>query len=354
MDLFKVEQFRTRVTECGRIAVPQARQFLNCSRESLEEIVRECGFAIGEEEEAEFVVSNDRLARLKVVTDYLQRHPEGARREVLNSLLGLDIDDRQIYKVVKKEHRIPIDRGLFRWVEDARRTDALGSVARAARALLFRHPSAENLLRNRGGRVWAKIQRLWEKRELVLAIDGGETNSRVAKELVQEAIPSKTLQTLTYITNYPEIEETILNDRGKYPHDPVLIGGRKREDRGTYVGRYAEAFWKSLHVLPDAAFIGTSTVSDSGDFGAREFEESRFKALLLGSYKSTLRCIITSSEKVLKQASASWVFADMSTIDVVITDQKIHEGDAEFLKTAKRHGVLVVTEGLKDSLLESA
>lgn len=354
MDPIKIETFRSRVSEGGSVAVSEAQQILDCSREKLDELVRDSGFSIGEENSVEFVVSNERSARLKVVSDFLQRHEEGARRETLNSLLGLDIDDRQIYRVVEKEHRITRDRGLFRWEEDVQRSDALGSVARAARALLFRHPSADKLLRDRGGRVWKKVQRLWERTELVLAIDGGETNSRVAKELVQEVIPTKTLQTLTYITNFPEIEETILNDRGRYPHDPVLIGGRKREDRGTYFGRYAEAFWKALRVLPDAAFIGTTTVSGTGEFGAREFESSRFKALLLGSYRSTLRCITTSSEKVIQQASASWVFADMSNIDIVITDHRIYKGATEFLQTARRHGVLVITEGETDSSLDSA
>ena len=354
MDFLKLEKFRSQVQEHGRVSFLDATQFLVCTRETLEDFVRENGLSIGEEDGNEFVVSTERIARLKVVTDYLKRHPNGARREILNPLLGLDINDRQIYRLTEKEHRITRDRGVFRWREDAQRSDSLGSVSRAARALLFRHPSAEKLVRERSGRVWAKIQRLWEKTELVLAIDGGETNSRVAKELVQEVIPTKTLQTLTYITNYPEIEETILNDRGRYPHDPVLIGGRKREDRGTYFGRYAEAFWKALQVLPDAAFIGTTTVSSTGEFGAREFESSRFKALLLGSYRSTLRCITTSSEKVIKQAAASWVFADMSNIDVVITDHRIYEGAEEFVQTAKRHGVLVITEGENETSLDSA
>lgn len=337
----------------GRILLEDAAALIEVDPTWLRNSCRALKCAIGLEDRQEFLVSIARDLRLLVISNFLKRNPDKRVSHVnLKTLVGVPADSTLLDKVIPDDHpNICRQRGEYWWVDDGAQTEKFLSVASAARGLLYHHGIFERYFNEASDRVKAKLRRIWGRTELVIAIDGGRTNHAVVKELVKERLPSGSVRMVTYITNYKLVEQAVFDRRESNLHDPVLIGGRMREHSKTYVGRFAEACWHAYNITPDIAFVATSTVSDSGQFGTSDFEESRFKSLMLGGARTTLRCITSDSTKIQSLKGGGWTFASLEDIDVVVTDHDVLVNGREFLNHARTFGVLVVMDNPPAQLL---
>lgn len=72
--------------------------------------------------------------------------------------------------------------------------------------------------------------------------------------------------------------------------------------------------------------------------------------MLGGGTKTNLRCITSSSAKILSSQGGGWIFANFESIDVIVTDRDVLTFGQEFLKHAHDYGVLVVTNQMPASL----
>lgn len=333
----------------GRIPVARVLPIFECSNTT--ELAGLLGgeYAIGFEDDTPYVVPTNAELRCLVIHKYLTTHNGAHISEVLQ-ILGMDSKqaNRTLRNLEKKSHLyypFRIDRSRL-YVDvhgvDATKTESIG---RSAQLLLFGHETLKPAVKQRcSERVWRKLTRLWERQEIILTIDGGQTNTKVACELVKVRIPQRHITTITYVTNYPGIVDVITTNQGVHLHDAVLVGGRLRPKSGTFVGRYAEACLNALNVRPDIAFVATSTVGETGEFCCSDFEESRFKAMMLGQPDTTLRCITADSTKIMAKQSSGWAFASFDSIDVVLTDHQLPEAAQPFVEAARSHGVLVFNE----------
>ena len=327
----------------GRVTVSDAKKAYECTFAQMTKIFK--GRAkLGLEDGEQFFVSIRKDHRRRIIESHLAKYRESASLETLNKLVGLPEKSTFLYKIIRKnDTRIRSDSGKFSLLHHPLDPEQIASVSKAAKDLLFPPANMKTeLLTACSLQVKKKLTRLWERSTIIVTIDGGATNTKVASALVREPVPSHQVSVVTYVTNYPRIEEEILLHRGKHLHDPILIGGRQRLESGTYVGRYAEACFQALNVRPDVAFVATTTVSETGEFCSRDFEESRFKAGMLGNPDVTLRCITAVSSKIIASESAGWAFASLDDIDVVITDPGITEKAKAFLDRAKDKGVRIL------------
>jgi DeoR/GlpR family transcriptional regulator of sugar metabolism len=337
--------------EEGRMPLEAACARVSISESQLREAANKGKYAIGIERDERgrdntFLVSASRELRLHVIANVLERnHPRKYTHVELKAILGVPEKSTILDKVIPHDHpSIRRERGIYWWVADKSDPTQLASVAAAARGLLYQSDGIQQYVASCSDRVKLKLRRLWERTNLNVAIDGGRTNTLVAKELARQRLPQGSVRMVTYLTNYKPIEQAIYDKRESNLHDPILIGGRMRDHSKTYVGRFAEACWNSYGITPDVAIVATSTVSERGDFATSDFEESRFKSLLLGASSATLRCITGDSGKILAMRGSGWTFASLDNVDIIVTDRSIWSKGSKFIEDAKTFGVLVVTE----------
>lgn len=334
--------------DCHRIALSEAVVLLECANiAEAEAYVCERGkdYAIGVEEGRKYIVSVAKAARQALIAEYLAKN-NAASVEVLAIYLGVAKsnylyelqyypDGRKLFEIKRTKCYLPTEHHPVN-------TKNISSVSCAARSLLIPDEAQKEAIKRRcEGRVLRKLLSVWSRRELVLTIDGGLTNLQVATALAKTPLAHTHIATITYVTNSPLVAKAIHDNQKQHLHDAVLVGGRLRVERNTYIGRYAEACFLALNVRPDVAFIAASTVNKEGEFCCSDFEENRFKALMLGHPEITLRCIVADSSKISAGVSNGWAFASLENIDVVVTDCLQYQDAPEFFDRARAFGVLV-------------
>lgn len=141
-----------------------------------------------------------------------------------------------------------------------------------------------------------------------IALDAGSTTERLA-----QLIPAA--RELTVVTNALPIA-SFLSTR---PHLTVhLVGGRVRGRTLATVDDAAIEFFRSVHV--DVAFIGTNGVSVGRGLTTPDRAEAAVKKALVGCARR--RVVLADRSKFGSDHFAR--FADLSEIDVIITDRDVN------------------------------
>ena len=102
----------------------------------------------------------------------------------------------------------------------------------------------------------------------------------------------------------------------------------------------AEKCYLALAMHPSMSIIGVTGVDEQYRFGSSHPEESRMKSLML---RAEVQCVVLDSSKINDMAGSDWIFSDLDTVDIIITDQGLlRDRKVDFLRQAEEQDVFVL------------
>jgi len=156
-----------------------------------------------------------------------------------------------------------------------------------------------------------------------IILDSGSTTSEIAKALEQ-------FKRLTIITNALNIA-SILSEYEDF--NVYMPGGVLRKRSLSLVGALAGENFKNFYC--DKLFLGVDGFDTNYGLSTPNTEEAYVNSIMIGMANKVI--VVTDSRKFLRRRFA--FIADLSNIDVVITDSGIREEDKARLKN---HGIELI------------
>jgi DeoR family transcriptional regulator of aga operon len=149
-----------------------------------------------------------------------------------------------------------------------------------------------------------------------IVLDSGSTTSEIAKTLEQ-------FKRLTIITNALNIA-SILSEYEDF--NVYMPGGVLRKRSLSLVGALAGENFKNFYC--DKLFLGVDGFDTNYGLSTPNTEEAYVNSIMIGMANKVI--VVTDSRKFLRRRFA--FIADLSNIDIVITDSGIREEDKARLK----------------------
>ncbi len=171
-------------------------------------------------------------------------------------------------------------------------------------------------------RIGKAASKLIKSSEIVL-IDSGTTTAEMVKNLDD-------IENLTVITNALNIAALLINN----PNVNLTIpGGYLRKNSQSLVGPLAERSLKNFYV--DKAFLGVDGFDTKTGLYTPNIEEAHLNELMIQIANEVI--LLADSSKFKKRSFA--FICPVSSIDIVVTDDKIQDEDRKRLEDA---GVKVI------------
>lgn len=246
------------------------------------------------------------LQRKQALLDLLSKHGAATMKELSDHFGVSEMTIRRDLNALEQENRVQRSHG--------------GAVYTGAAASSEEPNAASKQVRNRD--VKAKLAAFAAERFVqdgdVLILENGTTVSRMTEFL---GVPPQ----LTVLTNGLDTL-TLFRPLVTERRSIICCGGMLREVSGTFVGPLAEQFFASYHA--DILFLSALGYTPANGFTDPNLLDTQVKKTMIRAAKKVV--MILDSSKIGNCYLTK--VADLSDIDVFVTDQGIRDADKELIE----------------------
>ncbi|GHC65237.1 DeoR/GlpR transcriptional regulator [Roseibacillus persicicus] len=196
--------------------------------------------------------------------------------------------------------------------------------------------------------VEKELSKLWDKNVRVLGTDSGTTNEAVCRLVSRAKIPCSTLSRLRFFTNCMTHFEVLGGLR--YPFEVFVVGGQIRNLSDSVTGELAIKCMNAWDLKLDVAVVAATNLilGSTAAYTCYGVEEAMVKSHFLAC--ADFKIVTADSSKITRDFSlGASPFANLDSVDCLVTDAGIHKEERAGLKEELLSAGVNIISGIEDS-----